>query len=83
MHESGGGRESDAVTLLASGQTQRQRYMSFASAGGAERNTVVAFFDPFTARQFQNQRFVLFRSFFTSAASRCCPRRRGWSGWTS
>ena len=58
MHESGGGRESDAVTLLASGQTQRQRYMSFASAGGAERNTVMALLNPFTARQFQNQRFV-------------------------
>lgn len=58
VHQSSGGCEGDAVTLLTSGQSKRQSYMSFAGAGGAERNTIAALLDPITARQFQNQRFV-------------------------
>jgi len=58
VHESGGGGEGDAVTLLASGQPQCQSGVGFAGARWSERNAVMALLDPFAARQFQNERFV-------------------------
>ena len=58
MDERSGGREGDAVTLLASRQPQCQGDMGFARAGGTESDAVLALLDPFAARQFENQRFV-------------------------
>src|SRR5882757_5027424 len=54
MHESGGGREGDAVAFLASGKSQCQSDVGFAGARWPERNAVMALLDPFASRQFQN-----------------------------
>ena len=58
MHESGGGRESDAVAFLTGSQSKRQSDVGFAGTRRTERNTIMALLDPITARQFKNQRFV-------------------------
>src|SRR5450755_1991426 len=51
MDERSGGREGDAVTLLAGRQPQCQGDMGFARAGGTESDAVLALLDPFAARQ--------------------------------
>jgi hypothetical protein len=56
MHEGGGRRESDAVTLWQAANPNPKAVVRFAGAGWPECNAVLALLDPLAAHQLQNQR---------------------------
>ena len=58
VDEGGGGGEADRKALLAGGQTQAQRKVSFAGAGIAEGDHVLAARQIFASSQLQHERLV-------------------------